>query len=241
MSYKVNYLPNPNHAITVDVVGAGGTGSFLVSRLARLNHALLQMNHPGLHVSVYDDDKVEAHNVGRQNFYGTDVNDYKSMNIVEKCNVAYGTNWEAYRTKHDGVVKSNVLFCCVDNVAFRKLIRNRGKIKIKGGSLYKQGFYLFDCGNGKDFGQVVVSELFGKALKDTIDLFPKMMSQDTEEIQRTRGCSYAEKLEEQSLFINDFIAAEACDLFFTMLTSSTIEHQGVVINQKTLRKQPIKI
>ena len=206
MSYKINgYLQNPNHAITVDVVGCGGTGSFVLSRLARLNYALKAMNHPGLHVKAYDDDKVESHNVGRQNFYETDVNDYKSTNIIEKCNMAYGTTWEAFRKKHDAKINSNILFCCVDNVQFRKEIYDRGKIKITNHTMYNQGLYLFDCGNGKDFGQVIVSELFDSNLKDTIDFFPEMMSQDNEKTQGTKGCSYAEKLQEQSLFINDFL------------------------------------
>jgi hypothetical protein len=107
--------------------------------------------------------------------------------------------------------------------------------------MYNQGLYLFDCGNGKDFGQVIVSELFDSNLKDTIDFFPEMMSQDNEKTQGTKGCSYAEKLQEQSLFINDFISAEACNLFFVMLTSKTIDYQGVIINQNNFKKQPLKI
>lgn len=243
MSYNINtYIKNPSHAINVHVVGCGGTGSFLLTRLARLNFALKEMDHPGLHVTAFDDDKVELFNVGRQNFTPSDVGEYKSMNMIEKCNMAYSTNWEAFTYRHDGNVNSNILFVCVDNVKFRKLIQNRGKVGLlKGSNIYNQGLYLFDCGNGKDFGQVILSELYGSTLKDTIDIFPDMMKQDTFKAQKTRGCSFAEKLEEQSLFINDFISAEAVDLFWKMFTEQTLDYQGVVINQKTMKKQPIKI
>ena len=77
MKYFVNgYLRNPNHAITVHVVGCGGTGSFVISRLARINFALREIGHPGLHVTAFDDDRIERFNIGRQNFFENDEGEY---------------------------------------------------------------------------------------------------------------------------------------------------------------------
>lgn len=41
------YLLNPRHPVTVFVIGAGGTGSQVITNLARMNMALQALGHPG--------------------------------------------------------------------------------------------------------------------------------------------------------------------------------------------------
>ena len=48
------YLLNPRHPVTVFVIGAGGTGSQVITNLARMSMALQALGHPGLHVTVFD-------------------------------------------------------------------------------------------------------------------------------------------------------------------------------------------
>ena len=244
--YLINqYLRNPTHRISIDLIGVGGTGSFVISRLARLDFALKEMGHPGLYVTAYDSDTVEPFNVGRQNFIPSDVGENKAFCMVEKCNYSYGTDWNAIDDFHSGKLESNIIICCVDNMKFRKLLYKNSKDK-KNFKLYKlydhnKPMYIIDCGNGKDFGQVILSEVASNKLKNLYDLFPNADYQDTEEIQKTRGCSYREKLEEQDLFINDSIAIEAVELLKKMLTVNSIDYQGCIINQSQNKKLPIKI
>ena len=63
-----NYLLNPQHKITVNLIGLGGTGSQVLNALTSLNEALNAKGHPGLHVYGYDGDIVSAANIGRQKF-----------------------------------------------------------------------------------------------------------------------------------------------------------------------------
>ena len=56
--YTDKYLLNPYHPVTVSVIGAGGTGSQVVTGLARMSVALQALGHPGLHVTVFDPDTV---------------------------------------------------------------------------------------------------------------------------------------------------------------------------------------
>ena len=243
MKHQVNgYLKNPNHAITIDVVGCGGTGSLLIPRLAKMNFALKHFNnHPGFHLRAYDFDRIEYNNIGRQNFFPTEIGDYKSINIVEKVNIAYGTNWEAFTSAHDGIVKSNIIITCVDTLDFRELIHNRGRIALKKNqTIYNQGLYWLDCGNGKNFGQVIISNLNDNQLKDIFEIFPDIRNQK-EEDQKFKGCSYIEKFQEQELFVNDIIASEAADLLWDFFTKVSVESQGIIFNQELKRKQPIKI
>lgn len=45
--------------VNIDVIGAGGTGSEILASLARIDHAIRELGHPGLKVKAWDGDKVE--------------------------------------------------------------------------------------------------------------------------------------------------------------------------------------
>lgn len=46
--YIDNYLLNPQHPVTVNLIGAGGTGSQVLTCLARLDVTLRALGHPGI-------------------------------------------------------------------------------------------------------------------------------------------------------------------------------------------------
>ena len=52
--YIDNYLIDPQHPVTVNLIGAGGTGSQVLTCLARLDVTLRALGHPGLSVTLYD-------------------------------------------------------------------------------------------------------------------------------------------------------------------------------------------
>jgi molybdopterin/thiamine biosynthesis adenylyltransferase len=79
-----NYLINPTNPITVNVVGAGGTGSQMLTALARINHALLNLNHPGLMINAFDDDRISEANLGRQLFSESEIGMYKSVALINR-------------------------------------------------------------------------------------------------------------------------------------------------------------
>lgn len=54
--YTDSYLMSPQHPVTVNLIGAGGTGSQVLTCLARLDTALRGLGHPGLFVTLYDPD-----------------------------------------------------------------------------------------------------------------------------------------------------------------------------------------
>jgi len=79
-----NYLINPTNPVTVTLIGAGGTGSQLLTALARMNHALVALGHAGLHVSLYDDDVVTEANLGRQLFADAELGQYKAAALINR-------------------------------------------------------------------------------------------------------------------------------------------------------------
>ncbi len=237
------YFKNPMHPITVNVIGVGGTGSLVIPRLARMDFALKKMGHPGLMVFAYDADKVEENNVGRQNFVDCDLNRNKALTIIEKCNLGFGLLWKAKQKMYVPSTSNsaNVNIICVDNAQFRVsyyewLEEEKEKIRY----VFKKPHYVIDAGNGKDFGQVIFYSPYDEKSKSLIDLFPDISSQDTEELQGIAGCGYRDSLEKQDLFINDEMALAICRFLWKVFRSTSINQNGVMINQEKMKQLPIK-
>lgn len=253
--YCPNYLMSPTHPVTITVIGCGGTGSFLLSRLARLDFALRQLEHPGLHVHVIDGDIIELHNAGRQNFTENEVGKYKASTMVEKINFAFGLDWESTNKmiKVSEIIPSNFIITCVDSAKFRmSLHENLNKIS-NGNRAYNSPYYWLDCGNGKDFGQVILStireipqpkskefETFSK-LKSVVDIYGDLENFDNKESQGIESCSFRESLEKQDLFINDIISTIAADLIMKLLRFKRISIHGAIVNQGTYKQTGILI
>lgn len=253
--FAPNYFYNLTHPITIALIGVGGNGSLMLARLARMDYALRQTGHPGLHVMAYDSDRVEANNVGRQLFALSDEGDYKVVNAVNKVNVAFGLQWEGIpmdaRPETEDI-HANIIITCVDNARFRTdLARSLEFPHI--GSDYRTMYYWLDMGNSRDKGQFVLGSLFKEerkivnedlemvdSLKNILDFFPDLESHDREEFQG-KGCSYADKLLDQSLFINDVLVAHAADCLFRLLYHKQIHNHGAFVNLRTERVSPIMI
>ena len=88
-----NYITNPRHRVTVNLIGAGGTGSQVVGALARMDYALYKLGHPGLSVTIIDDDIVTEANIGRQLFSASDIGLSKANVLATRINSFYGTVW----------------------------------------------------------------------------------------------------------------------------------------------------
>lgn len=71
--YTDSYLLVPQHPVTVNLIGGGGTGSQVLTNLARLDVTLRALGHPGLFVTLYDPDIVTEANIGRQLFGYSDL------------------------------------------------------------------------------------------------------------------------------------------------------------------------
>lgn len=244
--YAPKYFIEPPHPITISVIGCGGTGSLVVPRLARLDYVLKELGMAGLYVTVYDGDIIEQNNVGRQNFNKNDIGDFKASNIVQKINMCYGLDWDSSNEYvKDNIPESNIIITCVDNVRVRELINiTRGSKKYRD---YKNQFYWLDCGNGKDFGQVVLATMGNieqpkksiykcqGSLPSVVDIYGELSQYDIEETQGIGGCSMAESLSKQDVFINDEIAIQAVKIVQQLVRNFKISYHGAVINQATNR------
>lgn len=188
--------------ISMNVVGCGGNGSWFIPHLCRIVIEY-QKKYPQKHIEItlYDGDKVEPKNVGRQNFILKDVGLYKSEVLATRYGSAYGLDIR-YVTDFIKInTYGDVMFGCVDNVATRKLLSGR---------------VIFDVGNEKDFGQILIkSQLrMGGTTPSFSQVFP-----DAREDKQPDEMSCAELLESapQSLMINSLGAILMATAFQSFL------------------------
>jgi PRTRC genetic system ThiF family protein len=259
--YTAPYLLNPQHPVTVQVIGAGGNGSQVLSQLARIDQALKKLGHTGLHVTCFDDDIVTDANLGRQLFSPADLGMNKAVVLVTRLNMFFGTSWKAEPRKFDKKVpakdrKANITITCVDSVKSRLTIvpllePKKGLIQ-RSLQPFEQGYYWMDLGNSQSAGQFVIgtcqkikqpkrSETFRPVaeLRNIFDKFPSFRTQKTK--ATGPSCSLAEALKKQDLFINSFLVQTAMATLWKMFREGRIRHHGAFVNLQTLDIAPIAI
>jgi len=247
------YLLNPTNPISVNLIGAGGTGSQMLTALARINHSLNTLGHAGLDVRVFDDDLVQPANLARQLFTENEVGLNKGVALINRINRFFGTNWKAVPERFTKGKNStaNITLCCVDTIGARIEISEILHTKQKN-TQRDTNIYLLDFGNSKDSGQMVLSTM-GEVKQPesqkfvTVGHLPSLvpdyrqMLADGGEQDDQPSCSLAEALNKQDLFINSVLANLGASFLWQMLRIGVIENRGLFLNLGGLRTQPIVI
>ena len=219
-------------AVDVVLVGVGGTGSQILSGLAKLHLSMLALGHPeGLQVNAYDPELVSESNVGRQLFYRGDVGRNKAQVLLNRINTAYGLEWvshgEPFHHARFNLQKS-IVIVCVDSRKSRSEIRK----DIEAGASGDLPAYVIDCGNGNDYGQVILGSFEDSRLPlpwiDRPELYDAKIREDN-----TPSCSLAGALRSQELFINQQVATCALQLLWELFRHGGLDKRGFVINQKS--------
>lgn len=264
--FTAPYLINPTNPITVRLIGAGGTGSHMLTALARLHQALLALNHPGLFVYLWDDDTVSEANMARQLFAPGEVGLFKAVALINRVNRFLGTNWKAVpeRFTHQpdqpfsgpGV---NLTITCVDTLDARRQVAAYFDDLSRSTHLpYTQTmngpercYYWLDSGNAQRTGQVIlatvgiVQQRKTKVFKPVGELpgLTKAYAGQLTDVQEDSGpsCSIAEALTRQDLYINSTLANMACSILWTMLREAQTSYRGFFLNLGGFKSQPIPV
>lgn len=247
-------LLNPTNPIEVCLIGAGGTGSQVLTALARMSHSLQALGHAGFQVSVWDDDIVTEANRGRQLFAECEVGLSKAAALITRCNRFFGTGWKAVNKKFDsqsGEAKAAIYISCVDTAAARFDIA-QVLSEATGGSPYANiPRYWMDFGNGKDSGQVLLATI-GKVKQpqsekfDTVEVLPFVTDEFGELLRQPDSddlpsCSLVEALEKQDLFINSALAQMGCSLLWQLFRNGFTTSRGCFLNLGGFRASPLPL
>lgn len=246
--YTAPYLLNPQHKITVNLVGLGGTGSQVLTCLARMNETLIALGHPGLHVYAWDPDQVSMANIGRQLFSPSDIGLNKATVLVTRINRFFGYNWESRPEEYNNAA-GNILITCIDTAAGRVSIAK----DLNGRSLGEptnRMYYWLDIGNGQATGQAVLGTVLChkqpksdyktvSSLLHVVKLFPQLKKIKKEE--EGPSCSVAQSINRQDLFINSTLAQLGTNILWKLFREGMVKVHGCYLNLSTMNVNPIKI
>ena len=143
----------------ITVVGCGGTGGFVAEGLCRL------FTGKEATIVLVDHDRVEPHNLLRQNFHKEDVGRFKSQALADRLARAYGRpiGYSVYPFRgedsgdqgqsYPGLsgYGNGLLIGCADNAAAR-----RAMAECLPGSTNQ---WLIDAGNDTNWGQILVGNV----------------------------------------------------------------------------------
>lgn len=259
--YTEKSLLAPTNPITVNLIGAGGTGSKVLTGLMEINESLLALGHTGLQVRLWDDDVVTSANLGRQRFFECEVGLQKSVALINRINRCTGANWKAETVKFERNKSGNmpkemgatITISCVDTVQARFGIAEILN-EISDNRSYFRNYprYWMDFGNSRYTGQVILSTV-GKIIQAesekyipvatlpfVTDEFGDLLKQSEKE-DNTPSCSLAEALEQQDLFINASLAQMGCRLLWSLFRNGMTKYRGFFHNLEDFRTSPILI
>lgn len=197
------------------LIGCGGTGSLMLTALARINETLELLSTTSIFVCAMDDDIFEEHNVGRQACSYADVGKFKAEVMINRINRFYGNDWiyslERYTDMYDSIKSWDFIILAVDNVKTRLSVFKNPKIQST----------IIDIGNGANHGQVIMSKKH--IMPDTEKLFHISTTPEDE----SPSCSAVESLSKQSLFINTFAAMYAAQMLSDLLIDRYVTYNQV--------------
>ncbi|MDL2145102.1 PRTRC system ThiF family protein [Flavobacterium tructae] len=259
MHFTDPYLISPTNPITVNLIGAGGTGSKVLIALMEMNNSLVSLGHAGLSVRLWDDDIITNANLGRQRFAPSELGLYKSVALINRANRFTGTHWKAENVKFErdsfGKLPSNakatIYITCTDSVRSRfdiaDILKNSNQRHHR-----DDPKYWMDFGNSQHTGQVILStvgditqpksEKFETvaSLPFVTEEFGELLNQ-SEQQDDTPSCSLAEALEKQDLYINSALAQMGCSLLWNLFREGMTANRGFFLNLKDFRSQPIPV
>lgn len=246
-------LLNPTNPITVCLIGAGGTGSQVLTALARMSHSLQALGHAGFQVSVWDDDLVTEANRGRQLFAECEVGLSKSAALITRCNRFFGTMWKSVNKPFGTAanMRAAIYISCVDSAAARFEIAQVLKAADRQQHYADTPRYWMDFGNAKDTGQVILSTI-GTIKQphsekfETVDSLPFITDEFAALLVQSDGdeqpsCSLAEALEKQDLFINSALAQAGCSLLWQLFRNGLTTQRGCFLNLGEFRAAPLLV
>ena len=240
MAYTVSLKGSDNPKLVI--VGCGGTGSLVAEGLCRL------LINSDLTLMLVDFDRVEPHNLLRQNFFAGDVGKFKSQALAERLSRQYGRKigYSVFPYKRDmfdtpigrGMINkamSLIIIGCVDTTEARRSIAD-------GMSANWNNWWL-DVGNGHHSGQVLLGNT-GKPdeMKESFDSashtvtrlplpsvqLPALLIPPVENT-RPRDCAEAIEDDEQSPTINQAMAMLVVDFMYRLL-NGTLTNTGAYID-----------
>lgn len=237
-------MPVEYNSLRFIVVGAGGTGSFVVPALARLIFELKQQQNRSAEMLIVDPDVVEANNIPRSNFCFAEVGRFKAQTLAERISTAWGieTGFSCEKFDVEKHLKSSnsdyrgltVIVGCVDNyLARREMHRALDEFK---NYVDQSRIWWIDGGNGRSSGQVLLGSTtkrlkpeqyftgtsICRALPAPSLQHPDLLEPEKVEARGDASCPERVRLGEQGLNVNQRVAIEMAEMLTGMFLMGSL-------------------
>lgn len=226
--------------IKIIVLGAGGTGGYVIPHLYRIGHAINRK----IRIIVCDGDVVEKKNLIRQNFIAQDIGRNKAQVQAERYSAAFGIECEyrpdfieneeelmtLTRPDHTGYGNPNqrvILLGCVDNNRSRQLCHK---------VFYRQRDLVYiDSGNGEHTGQVVcgVRQNGRTTYKPVCTLYPDMLKEE-DKFPSELSCAERTAAAPQSVTANLTAATAMVSFLYDLLVCGELNTRYVTFSSKQI-------
>ena len=242
-------LPVEYNTLRFIVVGAGGTGSFVVPAIARLIYELEQQQNKSAEMLIVDPDAVEKGNIPRSNFCFAEIGRYKAQTLAERVSMAWGieTSFSCEWFDAEKHLKSStsdyrsltIIVGCVDNnLARREMHRALDESRSYGDA---SRVWWIDGGNGKTSGQVLLGSTIRplkpeqyftgtsicRALPSPSLQHPDLLKPEKLAAKSDASCPERIRLGEQGLNVNQRVAIEMAEMLSSMLLTRTLKRYAV--------------
>lgn len=234
------------------LIGAGGTGGFLLEKLTRL---FANFDHP-VTIEAIDGDTVEGKNLKRQNFTFDDLDHNKAQVLCTRLSklvphapkLVPKTDYLTDNSLLTDIAlldedETPIIVDCVDNTATRRLIND--SVKALGGEI---PVIVLNSGNNEQGGQIVAwsnkpvtnKTLTGEkeiSLKSMLELFPEtnIIKDDHDKNPGLVSiCAEESESKPQTMMANVFNSDILASLIFTLATNKTIAHNVYRVNLNEL-------
>jgi len=242
-------MPVEYNSLRFIIVGAGGTGSFVVPALARLIYELKQRQNKSAELLVVDPDIVESGNIPRSNFCFAEIGRYKAQTLAERVSMAWGieASFSCEKFDHEKHLKRSnsdyrnltIIVGCVDNyLARREMHRVLDDYRGYGD---QSRLWWIDGGNGKTSGQVLLGSTTKRLKPDQYFTgtsicralpAPSLQHPDLlqpESITRSNNVTCPERIRlgEQGLNVNQRVAIEIAEMLSSLLLTRSLKRYAV--------------
>lgn len=227
----------------VILVGAGGTGSAVMSLLFQMHTTLLKLGGNGFNVTVYDSKLVSDSNVGRQSYWSSsDIGHYKASLLVNRFNQFGQVKWKYVCEKYDENAKPcDLLITAIDSASGRIEI---GKILNK--KTGKKNGCWMDLGNSQSIGNCIIgSQCNGNGITTApspLQIFGEQWSKIDDTAIKEPSCSMEQAIYKQSFGINQTLAALSFSMvLFPLVRTGSLDNFGFMFNLNTMETFPLKV
>jgi PRTRC genetic system ThiF family protein len=249
--------------IAIVIIGAGGTGGYVVRDLLRFLQSLkMKGDSRQFKVTLVDADQVEEKNLIRQNFITQDIGKSKATVLANRYGPAFGIQVDAVetmiknrrelesiiQTAKMGIGSNNnnlIILGCVDNHAARRVIHEYARRNSR--------LYWIDSGNERRSGQVVCgygAYPWHRNLKDVeewmvsntaynmpnvVDMYPEISNTNLDLVGSDEtSCAERAAVEDQNIFINMSAAVNLLNFTRQVIMSEPITINSIVFDIKGL-------